>query len=246
MPQPNSLPLAGQVIVIVGASSGMGRATALAAAAQGAQLILAARNGIALDELCGQIKSTGGTATAIPADATKREDIERLITTTMEAHGRIDALINSVGTNLPRRTIAELTDASWQRVLDINLTSAFHITQASVPVFRQQKEGLLIHIASSAARKPDRSGIAYQATKAGVAALAHGAMEEERENGLRVTVIYPGMTDTPLVYQRPTPPTPDMLAKALQPEDVAAACLFVLALPPRAHVPELVLYPSRS
>ena len=135
------------------------------------------------------------------ADATQLEDV-KLIEAVVGAHGRIDALINSVGTNLPRRAISELTDASWQRVLDINLTSAFHITQAIVPVFRQQKEGLLIHIASSAARKPDRSGIAYQATKAGVAAFAHGAMEEERENGLRITVIYPGMTETPRVPTR--------------------------------------------
>lgn len=242
----NSTALAGKVIVIIGASSGMGKATALAAAAQGARLVIAARNAAALDEVCAHIAASGGTATARQADATQREDVERLIAATVQAHGRIDALINSVGTNLPRRTIAELTDASWQRVVDVNLTSAFHITQAIVPVFRAQQDGLLIHIASSAARKPDRSGIAYQATKAGVAALAHGAMEEERENGLRITVIYPGMTETPLIYQRPTPPTPEMLAKALQPEDVAAACLFVLGLPPRAHVPELVLYPTRS
>ena len=243
---PKSGALANKIIVIIGASSGMGRATALGAAAQGAHVVLAARNLQGLDEVRLEIVQAGGTATTMQADATKREDAERVIAAAVKAHGRIDALINSVGTNLPRRTISELTDDSWQRVLDVNLTSAFHITQAIVPVFRQQGEGLLIHIASSAARKPDRSGIAYQATKAGVAALAHGAMEEERENGLRITVIYPGMTDTPLVYQRPTPPTPEMLAKALQPEDVAAACLFVLALPPRAHVPELVLYPTRS
>lgn len=130
-------------------------------------------------------------------------------------------------------------------MMDVNLKSAFNLTQAIVPVFRRQRDGLLIHIASSAAKKPDRSGIAYQASKAGVAALAHGTMEEERENGIRVSVIYPGMTDTPLVYKRPTPPTPEMLAKALQPEDVAAACMFVMGLPSRAHVPELILYPSK-
>jgi NAD(P)-dependent dehydrogenase (short-subunit alcohol dehydrogenase family) len=87
--------------------------------------------------------------------------------------------------------------------------------------------------------------VAYQAAKAGVVGLAHGTMEEERANGIRVTVLFPGFTDTPLVLQRPVPPSPAELAMALQPEDVAAACLFVLGLPARAYVPELVLYPSR-
>lgn len=237
--------LTGKVVVIIGASSGMGRATALAAAAAGASLVVGARNAAALEQLSAQIQQTGGNAMAIPTDATQTTDVNHLIAATLEKLGRIDVLINCVGINIPRRTIAELTDESWSMMMEINLRSAFHLTQAVIPVFRRQQEGLLIHIASSAARKPDRSGIAYQAGKAGVAALAHAAMEEERENGIRVSVIYPGMTDTPLVYKRPVPPTPEMLAKALQPEDVATACLFVMSLPSRAHVPELVLYPSR-
>ena len=237
--------LTGKVVVIIGASSGMGRATALAAAAAGASLVVGARNAAALEQLSAQIQQTGGNAMAIPTDATQTTDVDHLIAATLEKYGRIDVLINCVGINIPRRTIAELTDESWSMMMEINLRSAFHLTQAVIPVFRRQQEGLLIHIASSAAKKPDRSGIAYQAGKAGVAALAHAAMEEERENGIRVSVIYPGMTDTPLVYKRPAPPTPELLAKALQPEDVATACLFVMSLPSRAHVPELVLYPSR-
>ena len=75
--------------------------------------------------------------------------------------------------------------------------------------------------------------------------LAHGTMEEERSRGIRTTVIFPGLTDTPLVLQRPTPTPPDVLAQALLPEDIAAACLFVIRLATRAHVPELLLYPSR-
>jgi NAD(P)-dependent dehydrogenase (short-subunit alcohol dehydrogenase family) len=86
--------------------------------------------------------------------------------------------------------------------------------------------------------------VAYQASKAGVVGLAHGTMEEERQHGIRTTVIFPGLTDTPLVLKRPTPTPPEVLANALQPEDVAAACLFVLRLPARAWVPELLLYPS--
>lgn len=241
----NAQNLAGKIVIVAGASSGMGRATALAAAAAGATVVVAARNEEALTALHTQILQAGGNALVQPTDTTAPGAAQALIEAAVAAYGRVDVLINSVGVNIPRRTIAELNEASWTMMMEVNLTSAFHLTQAIMPLFRQQQTGLLIHITSGAAKKADRSGIAYQATKAGVSALAHGAMEEEREQGVRVTVIYPGLTETPLVYKRPTPPTPELLAKALQPEDVAAACLFVMSLPERAYVPELVLYPSR-
>lgn len=241
----NDKALAGKVVIVAGASSGMGRATALAAAAAGATVVLAARGAAALHRISDQIHAAGGHAFVQPADITVPGAAQTLVEATVAAYGQIDVLINSIGVNIPRRAIAELTHDSWAMMLETNLSAAFHLTQAIMPQFRRQQEGLLIHISSGAAKRADRSGIAYQATKAGVSALAHGAMEEEREHGIRVTVIYPGFTETPLIYQRPTPPTPEMLAKALQPEDVAAACLFVMGLPPRAYVPELVLYPSR-
>jgi NADP-dependent 3-hydroxy acid dehydrogenase YdfG len=131
-------------------------------------------------------------------------------------------------------------------MIETNLDAAFNLTRAVVPPMRAAGAGLIVHIASIAARRPDLSGLAYQASKAGVLALAHATMEEERANGIRVSAILPGLTDTPLVLRRPTPPTPEMLAKALQPEDVAAACLFVMRLPPRAHLVELQLVPTRS
>jgi len=237
--------LAGKIVIVAGASSGMGRATALAAAAAGAQVVLAARNGEALAAVYAQIRDSGGSALVHTTDTTQPDAAQGLVDAALEHYGRVDVLINSVGINIPRRTIAELTAASWAMMMAVNLTSAFHLTQAIIPIFRRQQDGLLIHITSGAAKRADRSGIAYQATKAGVSSLAHGVMEEEKENGIRVTVIYPGLTETPLVYQRPTPPTPELLAKALQPEDVAAACLFVMGLPTRAYVPELVVYPSR-
>jgi NADP-dependent 3-hydroxy acid dehydrogenase YdfG len=234
-----------QVVIVAGASSGIGRATAIAVAAAGARVALVARNQAALDEVRTQIEREGRTALAVPTDTTDRDATERLIETVDQCWGRIDALINSVGTNLTRPRIDELTTASWNEMLVANLTAAFNLTQAVMPRFRAQGGGLLIHLSSMAAKKPNLSGIAYQATKAGVVGLAHGTMEEEREHGIRTTVIFPGLTDTPLLLKRPVATPPEMLERALQPEDVAAACLFVLSLPPRAHVPELLIYPSR-
>lgn len=237
--------LSGQTVLIAGASSGMGRATAIAVAAAGANTVLAARNAEALGEVYTSIKQSGGSARTMSIDLTERTVVDELMKTVLAEYGRVDVLVNSVGTNMKRRALDELTSESWEALLATNLTVAFNLTQAVVPIFRQQEGGLLIYISSSAAKKPDRSGVAYQASKAGIVGLAHGTMEEEREHGVRTTVIFPGLTDTPLVLKRPIPTPPEVLAQALQPEDVAAACLFVMALPPRAHVPELVLYPSR-
>jgi NADP-dependent 3-hydroxy acid dehydrogenase YdfG len=237
--------LENQVVLVVGASSGMGRATAAALALAGARVVLAARSVEVLGEAEAEVKRAGAEALAIPTDATDRESVERLIRAAAGEFGRIDALVNTVGTNIPRRTLDELTSESWSDMLATNLTAAFNLTQAVVPVLRSQGGGLVIHVSSSAAKKPDLSGVAYQASKAGVVGLAHGTMEEERKHGIRTTVIFPGLTDTPLVLKRPTPTPSDVLARALQPEDIAAACLFVMRLPPRAHVPELVLYPSQ-
>ncbi|GAC1540848.1 MAG: SDR family NAD(P)-dependent oxidoreductase [Herpetosiphon sp.] len=237
--------LQSRVVLVAGASSGMGRATAVAAGAAGARVVLAGRNRHALEEVRHTIEQSGGTALVVPTDATDRAAVGSMVDTALAAFDEVNVLINSVGTNIARRSLDELTVESWREMMDTNLTAAFNLTQALVPVFRRQRAGLVIHISSVAAKKPDRSGVAYQATKAGVASLAHGTMEEERPNGLRVTVIFPGLTDTPLVLKRPTPTPPEVLARALKPEDVAAACLFVMQLPPHVHVPELVLTPAQ-
>ena len=109
---------------------------------------------------------------------------------------------------------------------------------------RAQKSGLIIYVSSGCVQQPDVSGVAYQATKHGMVGLAHGTFREEGGNGIRTTVLFPGLTDTPLVLKRPAPTPPEVLAQALQPQDVADACLFVAALPERVIVPELVMLPA--
>lgn len=235
----------GKVVLVAGASTGMGRSAALALGAAGASVVLCARNGAALAAAREEIAGAGGEATAVEMDATDRAAVDRAIALCVERYGRLDVLVDSVGANMPRRTMLELTAESWAWMLEVNLTTAFHLTQAAVPVLRGQGGGLLVYISSMAAKMADASGPSYQAVKAGVSALAHATMEEERAAGIRTSVIYPGLVDTPLVEQRPVPPPPEVLARALQPEDVAAACLFLIGLPARAHVPEILMRPSR-
>jgi NADP-dependent 3-hydroxy acid dehydrogenase YdfG len=238
--------LAGKVVLVAGASSGMGRATALVAAEAGANVALFARRKEELSLTEQAIRATGQQAVSVSGDATDARAVKQAVDQAVDTFGRLDVLVNSVGTNIRERALGQLTAEGWSELLHVNLNSAFVLTQAVLPVFRRAGEGLLIHIASSAAKKPDASGVGYQASKAGVAALAHATMEEERANGVRVTVIYPGFTDTPMVLKRPTAPTAEMLANALWPEDVAQMCLAVMTLPARAHVPELLLYPTHS
>lgn len=230
-----------KAVLVAGAGSGMGRACAVLAAREGARVALVGRRAELLDALAAEI---GGGALACPGDTTDAAAMAAAVREAEDAFGRLDALVNCVGTNVTERALTVLTPERWHEVIDTNLTAAFNLTAAVLPVFRRQRDGLIVHVSSSAAKKPDQSGAAYQASKAGVVGLAHATMEEERKNGVRVSVVFPGLTDTPLVEKRPTPVPPEIMAHALQPEDVAAMCAALIALPARAHVPELVLYPS--
>ena len=231
-----------QVAVIVGASSGIGRETALAFAGAGAAIVLAARS---QDRLHALVEEIGSDSMVCPMDVEDTMSIRRSIDGIVERFGRIDVLVYATGTNIPDRTLDELTPENWDMMLATNLSGAFHCTQAVLPAMREQGGGLIVYISSVAVQLPDASGVSYQAAKHGLVGLAHGTFKEEQDSGVRTTVIFPGLTDTPLVLKRPTPTPPEVIAHALQPEDVAEACLFVASLPARARVPELMLMPSR-
>jgi NADP-dependent 3-hydroxy acid dehydrogenase YdfG len=236
--------LPGRNVLVAGASSGMGRGIALRFAAEGAAVALVARREDALESLANEIRGQGGQALPIAADLTDVGAAEAAIGRAVEQLGDVDTVIITVGTNLKQRALAVLDPADWTMMVQVNLNSAYHVTRAILPHFRSRGGGLIVYVSSAAVQRPDVSGVAYQATKHGVVGLAHGTMQEEKSNGIRTTVIFPGLTDTPLLLKRPTATPPEVVAKALQPEDVAETCLFVATLPARAYVPELVLLPS--
>ena len=161
--------LSGKIAIIAGASSGMVAATAQLFAAQGATVVLGARSAGALEKLEGEINAAGGSALAVPTDATDRTAAQSLVDTAVENYGRVDTLINSVGTNLKQRALTVLDPADWDMMLSVNLSAAFNLTRAVLPQMRSQGQGLIVHFSSGAVQKPDVSGVAYQATKHGVA-----------------------------------------------------------------------------
>ncbi len=236
--------LKGQSGIIMGASSGMGRACALAFAGEGTRLIVAARRKNELETLVGAIAKAGGQAIPMPADVSKRGDVEAVVERAAKEFGRVDLLVNCAGVNVRNRKIAELDQAGWDRVIGINLTGAFHCTHAVLPIMREQHGGVIIHISSISGLWGDFSGAAYQASKHGLSGLANATMMEERQNGIRVTLIYPGLCDTPILQNRPVPPPKEQLDVMMKPEDIAQACVFAASLPPRTYCSDLVLMPG--
>jgi len=236
--------LDGQVAIILGASSGMGRATALAFCAEGAKVAVAARRQPELDELAQEIKAAGGDGLALAADVSKRGDLDTVVRRTLERFGKVDVLVNAAGVNVRNRQLAALDQAGWDRIIAINLTGAFHAMQAVLPTMRAHQGGLIIHISSISGLWGDFAGVAYQASKHGMVGLANATRMEERQNGIRVTVVYPGLCDTPILKNRAVPPTPEQRQLMMKAEDIADACVFAASLPPRTYVSDLVLMPT--
>jgi serine 3-dehydrogenase len=236
--------ISGQVVVIVGASSGIGRAAAVLFAREGAKVVAAARREDRLQSLKDELAKEQRDITVRRADASDPADMQQLAQQALAAFGRIDILVFASGTNTPDRAMARLSRELWDSVLDVNLNGAFYITHAVLPAMRAARSGLLIYISSIGGLVPDLSGAAYQASKRGLLGMAHAVRMEEKQNGIRTSVICPGLVDTELVEKRPVKTLPEVLAQALQPEDVAETILYISKLPPRAVIPELHLLPA--
>jgi serine 3-dehydrogenase (NADP+) len=236
--------LSGQVVVIVGASSGIGRAATVLFAREGAKVVASARREDRLQSLTDELAKEQHEITIRPADASSAKDMQQLAQETLEQFGRVDILVFATGTNIPDRALERLNPGLWNSVIDVNLNGAFYATHAILPAMRAAGTGHLIYISSISGLVADVSGAAYQASKRGVLGLAHAVRLEEKQNGIRTCVICPGLVNTELMDKRPVKPSLEVLAKALQPEDVAETILFVAKLPSHASVPELQLLPT--
>jgi NADP-dependent 3-hydroxy acid dehydrogenase YdfG len=149
----------------------------------------------------------------------------------------------AAGVNVKERRLEQLAPETWDRLIGTNLTGSFNLVHAFLDRLREGR-GDVVLIGSVSGNWPDISGPAYQASKAAIQAFARAASFELHDSGLRFTTIMPGVVDTPILDNRPVVPGPELRARMLAPEDVAAACLFVVGLPGRAHVPELTILPT--
>ena len=197
-----------------------------------------------LKQLQAEMRDQGATVEVASADASNPAEMDKLAQTTREKLGEIDVMVYATGTNTPDRSLTRLTPAIWDGLISVNLNGAFYATHAVLPAMRARRAGHLIYISSISGFLPDISGAAYQASKRGMIGLAHAIRVEEKENGIRTCVICPGLVDTEILERRPVKPSAEMLAKALQPEDVAQAVLAVAQMPPRVVVPEMHVVPT--
>jgi NADP-dependent 3-hydroxy acid dehydrogenase YdfG len=236
--------LAGKVAVVTGGGSGVGRAVALLFLKEGAKVVIAGRDPAKLTAVAAEARA-GDHLLAVPTDVSSPAQCRTLIQTATDRFGRVDVLVNNAGTNLKARTLRELTPESWDMMIRTNLDGAFYCTTAVLPQMLDRKDGVIVNVVSVAGKRANPlGGAAYVAAKYGMGALGLVLSNEEKDSGVRVSNVYPGEIDTPILKERPKAITEEQRALILKPEDVAEAVLFVAALPPRVSVPELVIKPT--
>ncbi|HKW91268.1 MAG TPA: SDR family oxidoreductase [Methylomirabilota bacterium] len=237
--------LDGQVAIMTGGGTGIGRAAALMLAAEGAQVVVAGRRKPPLDEVVGEIARVGGRAVARACDVGRPTEGRALAEWTIAQYGRVDVLVNNAGHSSKRRNVRWVEQADWDAVIAVNLTGVYALTQAVLPSMIERGGGTIVTISSLAALKPGLIGGApYGAAKAGGLNLMGHLHTVLREKGIRASTIMPAEVDTPILDNRPLVPDDRARATMMQAEDVARAIMLCVTLPPRTVIETLVMSPT--
>jgi short-subunit dehydrogenase len=231
-----------QRAIITGASSGIGKATALAMAKTGINLALIGRSAEKLEQVAQNAREMGVEAIAYPFDLEQVEGVKGKLEAIAAELGSIDILVNNAGMGYTN-TIRETSLPEWQQVINLNVTSVFQCIQGVLPVMIQQGRGTIVNVASIAAQNPFPGWGAYSVSKAALVTLSKTLAAEERANGIRVITIYPGAVNTP-IWDTETVNMDFNRSAMLTPEIVAQSILHAVSLPPQATVEDLVIMPS--
>lgn len=235
----------GKIAWVTGAGTGIGEAGAITLARQGAVVVLTGRRREPLDKVAAAITARGGTAHVKAADLTNASEVAKVADWIEATFGRLDILVNNAGLNIPDRSWARLSPEGIDKIIHGNLSSAFYVVQAVLPLMRRQGGGLFIHTASWAGRFVGPvPGPAYIAAKHGMVAMSHSLNLEECGHGIRSTVLCPGEVATPIMTERPIPETTESLARMVQPEDMGELIAFVAQQPPHVVINEVVVSPT--
>lgn len=238
--------LAGKKALVTGGGSGIGLGIALALAQEGCQVAIAGRRMEVLKQAAAMWKGDHPILCET-VDVADRGSVEKLFAWAAKELGPIDFLVNAAGVNIKNRLMSNMTPPDWDRVLAINATGVYNCMYFVLPQMRERKDGLIVNISSiSGKRAAALGGVAYNASKFAMSALGLSVANEEVPNNIRVTNVFPGEVDTPILEHRPSPVSAERRAKMLLPEDVADLVVAVCKLPPRAHVPELIIKPTTA
>jgi 3-oxoacyl-[acyl-carrier protein] reductase len=195
-------PLAGKVAIVTGGSRGIGLAIARLLAEDGASVVVSGRDAARLDAAVKELEALGGPALAVAGDASKREDVERLIEAARERFGRIDVVVNNAGMTRDQ-LLVRMKDDDWDQVLDTNLRGVFLVTRAAAKVMMRQKSGRIINISSTAGAMGNPGQVNYSAAKAGVIGLTKAAARELAHWNILVNAVAPGLIETDMTAAVP-------------------------------------------
>ena len=242
--------IGGRVVVITGASSGLGEATACHLAAAGASVVLGARRADRLTSLAGKLSAAGGKALALETDVTRFDQVKRLVDTAVQTCGRIDVMINNAGL-MPQSLLERLKIDEWDRMIDVNIKGVLYGIAAALPYMQQQKSGHFINVSSVAGHKVRPGGTVYSATKHAVRVISEGLRQEVKPYNIRTTLISPGAVDTELPNTITDPVVGENMRKfydeyAIPPDSFAQAVAFAMSQPPNVDVNEILYRPTRQ
>lgn len=241
--------LTGRVALVTGASSGIGEATAVALAKAGAKVALAARRGERLDALAGRIRASGGEALVVVADLAKEEQAQRAVRETEAHFGQLDILINNAGV-MYLEPVATADLARWRHMFELNVLGLIAATQAVLPGMTSRRDGHIVNVSSTAGRIANANAAGYSGTKFGVVGFSESLRKEVCKDGIRVTVIEPGVVATELrdhIADAQTQQAINAWAESmrqLQPEDVANAIVFCVSQPAHVNINEVLMRPT--
>ncbi|MGX9888981.1 SDR family oxidoreductase [Streptomyces sp. NPDC002276] len=235
----------GKVVLVTGASSGIGEATARLLAAAGHRVVLGARRADRLAAVAEEIRADGGTADHHELDVTDLESVRSFVEAARESYGRVDVLVNNAGV-MPLALLEALKVDEWNRMIDVNIRGVLHGIAAVLPVMREQGAGHIVNVASVAGHRVDPTAAVYCATKFAVRALSEGLRQESRD--LRVTVVSPGLTRSELtdgisdLGMRAV--AEDMMAVAIPAAAIGEAIVYAVNQPAEVDVNEIVVRPT--
>ncbi|MDO6388855.1 SDR family oxidoreductase [Pontibacter sp. BT731] len=238
----------GKIIVITGASSGLGAETARHLAAQGAFVALGARRADRIESLAEEINKNGGSAVAVATDVTKREQVQKLVDAAVKQFGRVDVILNNAGI-MPLSPMERLNVDEWDQMIDVNLKGVLYGIAAALPYMKSQKSGHIINVSSVAGHKVFHGSAVYSATKFGVRALSEGLRQEVKAYNIRTTIISPGAVQTELldhISERDIQQAnQDFVGKVgVTPDAFARLIAFAISQPEEVDINEILFRPT--
>ena len=241
--------IAGKIVVITGASSGLGEATARHLSALGATIVLGARRVERIDALATELIAAGGIARAVATDVTNSAQVQRLVDAAITTYGRIDVMINNAGL-MPHSPLDRLKIADWDRMIDVNIKGVLYGIAAALPHMQQRKSGHIINVSSVAGHKVRPGSAVYAATKHAVRALSEGLRQEVKPYNIRTTIISPGAIDTELPNSVTEADIAANVRKiyeiAIPADSFARAVAYAIEQPDDIDINEILFRPTRQ